>query len=413
MTVNLLLIFAWLGVAAWLVFSVVVLRRSALQKKLAPLPGESEVVAGDTPLVSILVPARNEEHRALKACLRSLLAQDYKHIEVIAVDDCSTDATGAILHDAAKTNERLRVIDGIEPPPPWLGKPHALQQAFEASGGEWILAIDADMIFAKEAVRTSLTHSLAHNYDALTLIPHVECLSFWERVFMPTCWGVMMTATMPLHRVNDPRRKNALGIGGFFLMKREWLERIGGFHSVRVEVLEDVRLAELLKASGARLRIERAPQLARTRMLTNFGEMWHGFTKNMFAAMNFSLPLAILGAFSIFAFAVLPFIVALVCLVMIAAGGPEKWMSLFVPAFIVWLIQVVAVARVNREWGVPIIYALTVPLNYALFAAILLNSARRIVTGKGVAWKGRTLYERTGGHSAQQRQPDITKSRGQ
>jgi chlorobactene glucosyltransferase len=409
---NLLHILAWLGVAAWLVFSVVTLRRIASQKKLAPVPGVSVGAAGDAPLVSILVPARNEEHRALTACLSSLFAQDYKHIEVIAVDDCSTDATGAILRGAARADARLRVIDGVEPPAEWLGKPHAMQQAFEASGGEWILATDADMIFAEESVRTALTHVLAHRYDALTLIPHVECLSFWERVFMPTCWGVMMTATMPLHRVNDPRRKNALGIGGFFLMKRECLERIGGFYAVRAEVLEDVRLAEQLKASGARLRIERAPQLARTRMLSNFREMWHGFTKNMFAAMNFSLPLALLGAFSIFAFAVLPFIAALVCLVMIAAGGPAKWMSLFVPAFVVWLIQVVSIARVNREWGVPIIYALTVPLNYALFGVILLNSALRIVTGKGVAWKGRTLYGRTGGHSTQQGQPNMTKFRG-
>lgn len=391
---TILLILAWLGAAGWLIFSASAIFRIVALKTLSPLPAATSWPEGERPLVSVLVPARNEAGRALDACLRSLLAQDYGRVEVIAVDDCSTDATGAVLHNAAKTNRRLRVIDGVNPPPSWLGKPYALQQAFDASRGQWILMTDADVIFSPESVRTALTHALSRGDDALTLIPRVECLSFWERVFMPTCWGVMMLAAMPPDRVNDPRRKTALGIGNFFLVRRGCLEKIGGLGAVRSEVLEDVRLAERLKESGARLRIERAPRLVRTRMLTSFGDVWRSFSKNMFAAMKFSFPKAMFGAVAVFACAVVPAIVAAACLFLAAAGVPGEWGKLFVPVFTTWLIQVCLTAYVNRDCEVPAVYALTVPLNYALFSAILFNSTIRVTTGRGVTWKGRTLYRR-------------------
>jgi len=409
---TILLILAWLGAAGWLIFSASAIFRIVTLKTLPPLPATASCPKDEQPLVSVLVPARNEAGRALDACLRSLLAQDYGRVEVIAVDDCSTDATGAVLHDAAKTNGRLRVIDGVNPPPPWLGKPHALQQAFDASRGEWILMTDADVIFSPESVRTALTHALSRGDDALTLIPCVECLSFWERVFMPTCWGVMMLAAMPPDRVINPRRKTALGIGNFFLVRRESLKRIGGLGAVCSEVLEDVRLAERLKESGARLRIERAPRLVRTRMLTSFGDVWRSFSKNMFAAMKFSFPKAMLGAAAVFACAVIPVMVAAACLILLAAGVPGEWGKLFVPVFTTWLIQVGLIAYVNRDCGVPTVYALTVPLNYALFSAILFNSTIRVTTGRGVMWKGRTLYQRPGPHEPLRRHPKTTSPHG-
>jgi len=390
---TLLIGVAWATVGLWLVGAYLTWRGITRQKRLTPAAAHG--VEGEPPLVSILVPARNEEHRVLDASVRSMLAQIYRRLEVVAVNDRSTDATGPILRSIANTNPKLRVIDGIDPPPQWLGKPHALRQALDASRVEWILATDADMIFDPRAVTTAMKLALAKRLDAVTLIPHVHCLSFWERVFMPA-FGWFMLMALPVERVNDPRRAEAVGVGGFFLMRRRALERIGGYEAVRGEVAEDLRVAEELKRTGARLRIEYAPELVSTRMQTNFREIWEGFTKNLFAGAKFSFWRAVGAALVVLVFSVAPPVIAAVCGVSVLSGGSGIWVQLFIPTLLVWAIQVATFVLVNRTWNVQIAYALTMPLGHALFVAILLNSAVLVAIGRGVMWKGRRLYEREG-----------------
>ncbi len=385
---------AWATALLWLVGAFLTLRGLARQKPLAPAGSEPYLEPGSTPLVSILVPARDEEKRVLEHAIRSMLAQDYGRFEVVAVNDRSTDATGPILGSIAQTDSNLRIINGAEPPAGWLGKPHALEQALEASRGEWVLATDADMIFERRAVRTAMKHALEGRYDAVTLLPHVDCITFWERVFMPT-FGWFMVMAMPLERVNNPNRPEALGVGGFFLIRRDTIERVGGYRAVKGDVAEDLRMAEILKGARARLRAEYAPELIRTRMQTNFREIWEGFTKNLFAGAKFSLGLTVIGASGVLLFAVVPPLVAVLCMLLAISAG-EVWAFLLIPTLAVWIIQVATFALINKAWDIPLVYALTVPLGHALFIAILLNSAARIATGRGVTWKGRKLYERAG-----------------
>lgn len=392
---NVLVLVAWATVLLWLVGVYQTLSGLRRQRPLESAAAGKLLMTAEAPLVSVLVPARNEEGRVLAACVGSILAQDYGRFEIIAVDDRSTDATGAILHAIAKADARLRVLDGVEPPSDWLGKPHALQQALAASTGEWVLATDADMIYERPALRTAVAHALEHDYDAVTLIPHIVCLTFWERVFLPVfAWFMLMAA--PVHRVNDPRKREAMGVGGFFLIKREWLRRVGEYGAVRAEVAEDLRMGELLKQAGARLRMEYAPTLISTRMQPTLREIWEGFTKNLFAGTKFSLSQTVMGGLAILIFAVAPVLVALICAIGLWAGVSSEWLRLLVPLLLVWAIQVTTFAIVNATWKTPIAYAFTVPLGHALFVAILFNSAFRIATGSGVTWKGRKLYERNG-----------------
>lgn len=392
---NLAVWAAWGAVLVWAFGALLTVRSVTRQEPLEPAAPLGALLAGDAPPVSILVPARNEEHRVLDRCIRSFLSQDYRRFEVVAVNDRSTDATGAILRAIARADGKLRVVEGVEPPAGWLGKPHALQEALDASSGEWVLATDADMIFEKAAVRTAVAHALNGNYDAVTLIPRVLCLTFWERVFMPA-FGWFMLMVLPVHRVNDPRRPESLGVGGFFLIRRAALKRVGEYGAVRAEVAEDLRMGEILKGAGARLRLEYGPDLASTRMQTNFREIWEGFTKNLFAGAKFNLLQTLAGGIAVTLFAVAPSLVALASLIAMLAGAQGQWMRLFVPTLFVWLIQVAIFLFINKQSDVPAPYAFTVPLGYALFVAILFNSAVRIATGRGVTWKGRRLYERAG-----------------
>ena len=379
---------------AWLVIVALTLHGLSRQRPLLAT-ANLRLTAGDAPLVSVLVPARNEEQRVLEPCIRSILAQDYGNFEVIAVDDRSTDNTGTILKTLAMSNERLRVIEGEELPPGWLGKPYAIQQALSHARGEWILATDADMIFDAAALRTALDRVLETSEDALTLIPRFEAGSFWERVMIPT-WEWVFLMFMIFYRINDPKSDGAAAIGGFFLIRRTVLDRVGGYEALKDEVMEDVRLAARIKRVGARLMIERAPALIRTRMYTTFSEMWECSTKNWFSGVNFSFPLALACVVSMYLGGVVPPLLALVSALATVLGISAGLGLVIVAAGSTWLLQVLLMAIASKRSEVSVIYALTAPLGLALIYAMLFDSGVRIITGRGVTWKGRRIYERRG-----------------
>lgn len=384
-----LIVLAWICAIGWLGFAAIALYGLSQRKPLGPTPVLQ--LTRNPPLVSILMPARNEAHRVLAQALASVLAQDYKKIEVIAVNDRSTDSTGAILNSLAETDERLRIIDNTEPKKGWLGKPYALQQAFAASRGDWIVTLDADMVLETVAVRTALGHAIAGDYQMLTLMPQFETRSFWERAFTPA-WLLTLLGGYPFFVLNNPRRKQAFAFGGFSLIHREALASIAGFWTVRADIVEDVRLAEVLKNSGARYRIEHAPNLMRTRMQDGFREIWDFLSRGMFAGMRYSIFLAAVTIITGYAFVVAPVFVAIACLLLVILGASEL-SGLLYPLVAIWGTQVVTLALICRKFMIPIPYALTTPLGLALFYTALLISTLNIVRGKGVGWKGRPVYE--------------------
>ena len=384
----------WLVVCGWLVCLVLTLYALYRQRPLEAW-NDSRLKTNDAPLVSILVAARNEEHRVLDQSMRSMLAQDYGQFEVLAVNDRSTDATGSILNSIAQTDHRLQSIEGRELPSEWLGKPYAMHQALTHARGEWILATDADMIFDKATLRTAVAHTSIQNADALTLIPYFETGSFWERVMIPTWTWVLWMFTIS-YRINNPKTQGALGIGGFFLMRRVVLERIGGYEALKDEVLDDVRLAEMIKRSGGRVLTEYAPSLLSTRMYRNFGEMWESCSKSWFAGMKFSLPFATLCVCWMYSIAVLPPFVGLISAIGILTGVDERLWQLCIPAVLSWLLQVAVLMLASFRSGASPAYAFTAPLGLGVLYAMLLNSGIRITIGKGVKWKGRMVYERSG-----------------
>jgi chlorobactene glucosyltransferase len=314
----------------------------------------------------------------------------------VAVNDRSTDSTLAILRALAEADPRLRVIDGTETPAGWLGKPHALRQALEASRGEWLLSTDADMLFHRSALRTAVGYALDKGCDALTLIPRFEAVSFWERVFVPTWqWGGLIV--FPPELVNREGSRMAIGVGGFFLMRRAALERAGGFEAVRSEVLEDMRMADALKRTGARLHFQYAPGLVSTRMYTNLPELWESSAKNMFSILRFSVALTLATLAWMFAFTLLPPALAAASALALALDpAGELWPRLLLPNALTWALFVSLLALVNRRFGVPARYALAAPLGWLLSCAVLVASAHGVLTGRGLVWKGRRFYERAG-----------------
>lgn len=382
------------------VWSIAVLWFAALARtwfslrKLKPLDAIEGAESPSKPLVSIIVPARNEAGRVLEKSIGSMLSQTYENFEIIVLDDRSTDKTREIVEKVFAENSETGnakskiIVGGAEPPDGWLGKPFALEQALTRARGEWILTADADIVFAPETLGTVVDYVQANHYDALTLAPKIIFGSFWETLFMPTfAWFCLLA--MPLHLANDARRKESIGFGNFFLFRRSALGEIGGFEAVKAEVAEDLKLAEMLKEKGFNLRADFAPNLIETRMYAGFAEIWRGFTKNLFSGMKFSLPKTIFSLFSIFAFGVLPAPAMVFALI---SGRVE----LFAPLALIYFLQTAVFVFVQKKWfGNPVFASLT-PLGLLMFLSILANSTVKVLSGKGVEWKGRAIYERGG-----------------
>ncbi|MCK6538880.1 MAG: glycosyltransferase [Anaerolineales bacterium] len=346
-------------------------------------------------LISVCIPARNEE-RNIRACVESVLAQDYPNIEVIVLDDRSTDATFSILTDLASRDSRLRPISGSDLPEGWAGKPHALHQASASARGEWLCFIDADTFLSPSALSSCYAKALETGADMFTIMTFQVLGSFWEKTVMPLVMTALSVGFSP-RKVNNPKRKDAIANGQFILIKRSVYDAIGGHASVKDSIVEDKAISQQVKWNGYRLVVADGMKAARTRMYTSLPEMWEGWTKNIYLGLRDQAALLWLGVFGAFlaimAALFLP-LWLLLGVVWYIKGG--EWMALAVTgeALALWAYLIATRARVAAKMNIPRWYALTTPLGAAVFGAMMLASAWKVVSRKGVAWKGRVYGSR-------------------
>ncbi len=260
------------------------------------------------PLVSIVIPARDEA-RVIERTVRAFLAQTYANFELIVVNDRSTDATGAILRSI--DHERLVVIDGEEPPAGWLGKPWALHQGSRRASGEILLFVDADVIYAPDALRAAVAALEQWQPALLTLLPFFEMRGFGENASMPmlamTCFSFLPTW------LSNRTRGVALAIGGGTgnLVRRDAYEAAGGHEALKDSVVDDVGLARLIRRAGGLTTVVRGDDLISLRMYHGLREVIEGFTKNSFAVFGRNYLVAFLVVAGCVVFHILPFVLAL------------------------------------------------------------------------------------------------------
>ena len=344
----------------------------------------------DAPLISVCIPARNEA-RNIRACVAAVLAQDYPHFEVIVLDDRSTDATPEILADLAAHDSRVHLISGSDLPKGWAGKPHALFQASAAARGEWLCFIDADTFISPNTLTACYVKALATQADMFTIMTFQVLGSFWEKVVMPLIMTALSVGFSP-RKVNDPRRKDAIANGQFILIRRPVYEAIGGHARVKGSIVEDKAISEQVKWSGHRLIVADGMKIVRTRMYTSLPEMWEGWTKNIYLGLRDQPGLVTLGIFGAFlagmAALFLPLWPLLGLLWFLNDGG---WMALAVilEALILWGYMVYERAIIATKMEISPWYALSTPLGAGVFSAMMFASAWKVLTRKGVTWKGR------------------------
>ncbi len=351
------------------------------------------------PLVSVIVPARNEE-RNLPRLLPTLLRQHYPDYEVLVVDDQSTDATPSILASWAEKDGRLKVVEGRELPQDrgWRGKPYAMQQGVEQAHGEWLLFTDADTTHAPLSISSSMSYALANDVDLLTIFPHSELGTAAERIIMPVAF-MGITTLYPPTRVNDPNSKVAIANGQYLLIRRRVYNAVGGIESVKDKIAEDLEFARVVKGAGYRLLIAEGTHLMSVRMYTSFDEIWEGWSKNTVLSFKGKPALALLAVSGVFSLTLMP---------VIAVGWAwrawrnatlsgekgECTSALWAVLLAAWSVVLPFVyrRRIDKNLGLSPAWTLTQPLGTLAMAAIMVSSLRRLLMGKGVTWKGRT-YE--------------------
>lgn len=323
------------------------------------------------PLVSIVVPARNESH-VIERTVRAFLAQDYPHLELIVVDDRSTDATADVL--AAIADPRLLVVKGEERPAGWIGKPWALEQGSRRARGELILIADADIVYAPAAVRACVAELLSGNAAMLAVFPYFEMHGFGEQVGMPML--PFMFAVLPFWLGNRWQRPVlAVGGGAGNLVRRDALESIGYFSALRDAIIDDIGLAQLLRRNGFGTTGVRAEGLVRVRMYHGAKAIAEGFTKNLFAGVGRSYVLAALLFAGFFVFHLFPYAFAL-------AGDPYA----IATVVLISIVRVVLFAAMGYSLANAMFLH---PLMIAFWAYIFLRSVWMTGIRKRIAWRGR------------------------
>lgn len=333
----------------------------------------------ETPRVSVLIPARDEEAN-LPACLAAVTAQGPQVLEILVYDDHSTDGTAAVIADCAARDARVRRLAPSELPEGWCGKPFACAQLAAAAQGPWLLFLDADTQLCPDGVALMLGETEARGATFLSCWPGLDCLTFWERALMPMLNFCVFTLFPAPLSLRDNGAHLGLAHGACIFLDKAAYERVGGHEAVRGELFEDTRLARVWRERGERGLCLDGNAVVRVRMYDSLGGIWRGFKKNYYAA--FRKPSSFWLFLGFHAWVML-------------APFPLCVAAALSPSLPLWPIAGAAGTVLAMRWLMalrfrwPLWPPLLHPLAETLFLALGLASWRACRSGAGVEWKGR------------------------
>lgn len=370
-----------LGIAAW---AIALFWTAVIAVALRKLPSVPNVLdekyarpIAEPPLISVIVPARNEA-ADIEATLCSLLAAEGVRLEIIAVDDRSNDATGAIMDRVAAEASNVTAAHVTELPAGWLGKPHAMAIGAKRASAEWLLFTDGDVLFAKDVLLRAMNFAASSGADHAIVFPTLVLDGFGERMLI-----AFFQAASALYsrfwRIPLEGAKEAVGVGGFNLIRADVYRSIGGFEALRMEVIEDLRLGVEVKRQGFKQRVAFGFDLVRIRWAIGAAGVIRNITKNTFAAFRFRVwrTLAMCVVLAVF------------CLGPFAALAGPWWIR--VSGLLVVLMLFLFYGYYRRYTSIAAWYAVTFPLAACLSIYAILRSMVVTLARGGVVWRG-TLY---------------------
>jgi GT2 family glycosyltransferase len=334
-----------------------------------------------SPQITVIVPARNEE-QAIEQTLLSLLAQEGITIEILAVDDRSTDKTGEIMDriaaEALAQGKSIGVIHIKELPAGWMGKTHAMALAARQATSPWLLFTDGDILFREDCLRRVISYA-EREADHLILFPTLIHKTPGERMMLSAFQALSFLSQRPW-KVSDPKSRECIGIGAFNLIRSDVYRSIGGYEGHRMEVLEDIKLGYRVKRSGYRQRVVLGRDLIRVHWASGTLGIVRNLTKNIFAVFRFQPVLLLAACFAIAVFCLTP-----------VSGLFGPWQT--IAASILAFGAALGIYRCCERHlsGISYAYALLLPVATCIIVYMLLRSMVVTLARGGVVWRG-TFY---------------------
>ena len=349
-------------------------------------PESPRYPVANAPLVTAIVPAKDEE-KTLGECLESVAAQTYPNLEILVVDDRSTDRTGAIALEFAAVDPRVRVLTITDLPKGWTGKTHALQAAVEQARGDWFWFLDSDTQHEPDNLSIVMEYARSRGAALASLLPEMRCGTFWENVVQPLA-GIVLMQSYPLFRVNDDRSRLAFANGQYILIERSAYETAGGHHAVRDRFVEDIGLAEHVKSLGLPIRVAIARGIGSTRMYASLGQLVRGWSRILYDALGRN-PWRLLGRLlDPVVFSQSGHVALVAAIVLLAIGYPGPFPTVLLALSVVHHLFSLAVLQTVYRLSVPRSRcAAWFPVANLVVEWILIRAIGMCLTGK-VTWRG-------------------------
>lgn len=344
----------------------------------------------ETPKVSIILPARNEEEFIGK-CLDSLLDQDYENYEIIVIDDSSTDSTGKTIMEYAMKDTRVIHVSAKPKPDGWMGKNWACMEGYAAATGDILLFTDSDTVHSRNVISLAVSHLLSCDLDALTAIPKMVCLDNWTRITLPMISTFLHTRFSAL-RVNDPSKKTGYFFGSFFIIKKSTYEKVGMHQGVRQEIIEDGALGKKVKESGFKMKMVRGDHLISAIWARDRSTLWNALKRLMIPLYLQSAKIAVGIFFAVLFLLFMPF--ALLVYSSAFFAHSESFPALFA-ASIVSSGMIYAAGMLDaRELRIRFRHALCGPLGSLIIVSGFLSGILQAKRSMSVSWRGRVYSMR-------------------
>ncbi len=360
----------WVPVGVWLMLNM----RALTVLESIPVKQDQSF-----PTVSIVIPARNEE-RNLAQALESVLALEYPGLEIIVVNDRSTDGTGEILEQLAARNPRLTVIAIADLPAGWLGKPYALQRGAQRARGEFILFTDADIVFHPAALGKAMVHVQANRLDHVTVMPETIMSGVFLRALSATFVLFLCIIFQPWN-VRNPKSRRYMGIGAFNVIRTSAYRALGGHQPIALRPDDDLKFGKLVKRHGYRQDVLNGKGMVMVEWYRSVAELIDGLMKNVFAGMEYRISWLIGATFVSLFMHVWPWIG-----VWVADGWPQAWYAVTV------VMIVGSFGSALTSFGMQCWYGLLFPFTTTLLVYIQCRSAFMTLWRGGIVWRG-TFYE--------------------
>jgi glycosyltransferase involved in cell wall biosynthesis len=366
-----------------LVFLGVVVPFLLLVRHRGAIPKLPESLEGVTlPRLSVVVPARDEAVSIGKA-IESLLEQSYPELEIIVVDDRSSDGTRELLRKLATKDPRLVTLRVDELPAGWLGKNHALWRGADRATGEWLLFTDADVVFAQNALRRAVAYAVAEELDHLTLAPRLLARGLALSAFV-AFFGYAFIALWGAYLANDPKSKRGVGIGAFNLFRASAYERIGTMRALSLRPDDDIRLGRRLRGFGFRQRVRNGNELLSVEWYPSLGAAILGLEKSMYSSMEYRLVESIGVLLYLLATMVWPF-----AGVILLGGIDRVLLGIVIVCLVAGLLETYRQSMSPTLRPSAIFVALLFPFSAACFGYAIARSVYLAET-RGVRWRGTT-----------------------